>query len=118
MEVKEVQQLFKIVRDFFGYKAKNITYDIKRKEVSCLLYDSFFFECNINGRYGMYGRGINFGGYIVTSLLGEETPLNKDKKSICESLQNVDEYCRARLPDKFLNAYAKAYKKRFKIFKL
>lgn len=113
MEVKEVQQLYKIVRDFFGYKAKNIIYDVTRKEVSCLLYDSFFFECNINDRYGMYGRGINFGGYIVTSLLGKLTTLNSDKKSICEDLQGVDEYCRASLPDKFLKAYDKAYKKSF-----
>ena len=32
-----------------------------------------------------------------------------DEKSIKESLQIIDDYCRLRLPDKFLDAYYHAY---------
>ena len=36
--------------------------------------------------------------------------LNSDEESIKQSLHIVDDYCRLRLPDKFLEAYDKAYK--------
>ena len=109
----EAKQLYKIVKRFFGYKARNIEYNPEKKEVKCLLYDSFFFQCNTNDRYGMFGGGICFAKerFIIADFLGERCSLNSDKESIIESLQIVDDYCRANLPDKFLKAYYKAYKR-------
>lgn len=108
----KAEQLCKIVSKFFGYKAKNFTYDVEKKEVRCLLYDSFFFRCDTNDRYGMFGEGICFEKekFVLTDFLGKRCSLNSDNKSICESLQIVDDYCRTRLPDKFLKVYDKVYK--------
>lgn len=106
-------KLYRIVKKFFGYKARNVVYDTLTKEVSCVLYDSFFFECNTNERYGMFAGGIYLqkDKFILTDFLNERCSLNSDKESICESLQIVDDYCRKRLPDKFLKAYDKAYRR-------
>lgn len=116
----EAKQLYKIVSKFFGYKARNFTYNIEEKEVRCLLYDAFFFRCDTNDRYGMFGEGICFekGKFVITDFLGKRCSLNSDNKSICESLKIVDDYCRARLPDKFLEAYDIAYKKDVGRFRL
>ena len=107
------RELYKVVKKYFGYRARNVVYDSKTKVVSCLLYDSFFFGCHTNDRYGMFGGSIRYqkAGLTLMNFLGESCSLNSDKESICESLQLVDDYCRARLPDKFLRAYDKAYKK-------
>ena len=108
----EGKKLSRIVKKFFGYKARNVVYDSATKEVSCVLYDSFFFECDTNQRYGMFGAGIwlQENKFILTDFLNERCSLNSDKESIYESLQVVDNYCRTRLPDKFLRAYDKAYR--------
>lgn len=45
----------------------------------------------------------------LRSLLGRRCSLNSDEESIKKSLQIIDEYCRLRLPDKFLDAYYEAY---------
>lgn len=42
-------------------------------------------------------------------FLGNHCSLNSDRKSIEDSLKIIDDYCRLRLPDKFLDAYYKAY---------
>ena len=46
---------------------------------------------------------------IIIEFLGKICSLNSDAESIKESLQIIDNYCRLRLPDKFLDAYYKAY---------
>lgn len=107
------RELYKVVKKFWGYKARHVIYESDTKRVKCLLYDVFFFECDTNDRYGVFGGGIHYGkkSFTLVDFLGERCSLNSDKESICESLQLVDDYCRARLPDKFLRAYDKAYKK-------
>lgn len=85
----------------------------KKKEVGCMLYDSFLFTCNVNDRYGSFGCGIVLqnDAVAITDFLGKRTSHNNDEHSIKESLKMVDDYCRLRLPDKFLKAYDEAYKK-------
>ena len=46
---------------------------------------------------------------VITEFLGKRCSLNSDVQSIKKSLQIIDDYCRLRLPDKFLDAYYKAY---------
>jgi len=48
-----------------------------------------------------------FGFGII--LLENNYKWNRDEQSIKESLQIIDNYCRIGLPDKFLDAYYKAY---------
>lgn len=106
-----VDKLYNLVEDFFGYKSDMIAINSKKKEVSCILYNSFFLECDFNDEYGRFGAGICFGEqkYTITEFLGKRCSLNSDEKSIKESLQIIDDYCRLRLPDKFLDAHYKAY---------
>ena len=74
------------------------------------MYDSFWLRCNLNDQYGRFGAGLEIGKEgIIIEFLGEICSLNSDAESIKESLQIIDNYCRLRLPDKFLDAYYKAY---------
>lgn len=105
----DVSKLYDLVKDFFGYKANMRYLDSKTKEVVCILYDSFWLKCELDEQYGRFGAGISIGEGVVTEFLNKRCSLNSDEKSIKESLQIIDDYCRLRLPDKFLDAYYKAY---------
>lgn len=86
--------------------------DSENKEVGCILYDSFLLKCSIGDRYGQFGAGIALGDSIVpalTQFLGKRCSLNHDVESITADLLMIDQYCRLRLPDKFLEAYDKMY---------
>lgn len=105
----EVTDLYRIIKDFYGYKIKNISIDVEKKSVAGLLYDSFFFECDISDQYGRFGAGIEGNLYPITVFWGEHCSLNSDKRSIRHSLRKIDHYCTKQLPDKFLDAYNRAY---------
>ena len=64
----------------------------------------------MNDRYGRFGTAIKIGkDEVITDFLGESCSLDADEKSIKENLRIVDNYCRLRLLDKFLDAYYEAY---------
>lgn len=105
-----VDELYRLVESFFGYKIKMRGKNSEKREVFGILYDSFWLECELEDRYGMFGAGLRIGkGELITDFLGEHCSLNSDEQSIKESLQIIDNYCRLRLPNKFLRAYYKAY---------
>ncbi len=106
-----VDELYNLVEEYYGYKIKMRYLNPQNSEVGGILYDSFFLKCDLNDRYGRFGAGICFGErkYTVTEFLGKRCSLNSDEESIKESLQIIDDYCRLRLPDKFLDEYYKAY---------
>lgn len=109
----EGKELYNLVKDFYNYKIDMIGYNSLTSEVQGILYDSFLLKCNTNDRYGRFGCGLFLDNsqVAITNFLGKRCSLNSDKKSIEESLKLVDDYCRLRLPDKFLKAYDEAYKK-------
>lgn len=81
------------------------------KEVMGVLYDSFVLRFSLNDRYERFGAGIEIGnGVLLTMFLGEYCSLNNNDVDIKNSLDIIDNYCRQRLPDKFLIEYDKAYK--------
>lgn len=105
-----VHELYQLVESFYGYKCKMRGMDTEKKEVWGILYDSFWLSCDLNDRYGRFGAALMIGEEeIITNFLGKRCSLNSDEKSIKESLQIIDDYCRLRLPNKFLRAYYKAY---------
>ena len=108
----KVEKLYDIVEAHFGYRGEMSYMDRKGKEVGCILYNAFLFKCNIDDPYEQFSGGIILGddGQLLTEFLGKECSLDSDEESIKESLQVIDDYCRMRLPDKFLEAYDKAYK--------
>ena len=105
-----VNELYDLVEDYYGYKIHMKSLNSETKEVVGILYDAFVLKCDINDRYGRFGAGIDVGNEgTICVFLGKHCSLNSDEKSIIESLKLIDEYCRLRLPDKFLDAYYKAY---------
>lgn len=106
-----VDKLYDLIKEFFGYKANMRYLNSKTNEVVCILYDSFWLKCQLDEQYGRFGAGIMIGDGegVVSDFLNKRCSLNSDEKSIKESLQIIDDYCRLRLPDKFLDAYYKAY---------
>ena len=110
--ITDVNKLYDLVEDFYSYKAKMISLDDKKREVVCILYESFVFGFSIDEGTGVFGAGLMFNTReTLITLLGEPLATNGDEISIIETLKRIDNYCRVRLPDKFLEAYGKAYKK-------
>lgn len=107
----ETKRLYLLIKDFFTYKVKMQYMNTEKREVGGILYDSFYLICSLDDQYGRFGAGICLGErkYVITNFLGKTCSLNSDEESITESLKIIDEYCRLRLPDKFLDAYYKAY---------
>ena len=105
-----IYELYDLIEDYYGYKIHMRSLNSDTKEVVGILYDAFILKCDINDRYGRFGAGIDIGNEgTISVFLGKHCSLNSDEKSIKDSLKLIDEYCRLRLPDKFLDAYYKAY---------
>lgn len=101
-----LNELYYLVLEFFGDRVSKPYINSERQEMTCILYDSFVFKCEIDNRYGTFGGGILLdSSHVVTRFFGEQISLNSDKISILNSLKIIDDYCRLRLPDKFLEKY-------------
>ena len=107
----ETFELYDVVSRYYGYKIRNMYMDESKKEVGGLLYDSFFLRCNVNQRYGCFGGGIKFTTEycVYRSFLNKGCTTGGNQNSINISLKNIDDYCIARLPNKFIEAYNNAY---------
>ena len=106
----DVKRLYSLVKNFFGYKCNMIGINSESTQVTCFLYDSFVLRCELESQHKMFGAGLEIAnGIVLTDFLGKRCSLNNDEASIKESLQIIDDYCRLRLPDKFLDEYYKAY---------
>lgn len=106
-----IEELYDLIEDFYGYKVKMRFYNSKTDEVACILYDSFWLNCGLDNQYGLFEAGIVIGNGagVITEFFGKNCSLNSDVNSIKNSLQIIDEYCRLRLPDKFLDVYDRIY---------
>lgn len=103
MESDEFRDL---VDGFFGPRATQVEYSASTVVWTGTLYESFVFQCGLNGPYGTFGGGIQIApGEFFTTFLGTSLSLNSDRDSVLSSLRLVDEWCRLRLPDKFLERY-------------
>lgn len=85
--------------------------DAEKKEITFLLYNTFLIKCSLDERYNSFGAGIILEGqeHIITEFLGERCSLNNDEDSIKQNLIIIENYCKLRLPDKFVNAFEDAY---------
>ena len=104
-------QLSKLIRVFYGYKGLVLrTWDDEQK-IDFILYDSFSLSCGFN-EHGSFDAWINFPNELhTTQFVGYNCGLiENNEKDILIALQKIDDYCRLRLPDKFLEMYDKVYK--------
>lgn len=105
----ESGEFFTLIRDYFGAKIVDEAVDHSAVVLRCTLYESFKFECGLNGEHGEFGGGIEyFPGKFYTNFFGQRLSRNDDRDSILANLRLVDEWCRLRLPDKFLERYETA----------
>lgn len=108
--MNNIKEVNKMIRSVLGYKAKIMYIDSSKGEMAFIMYDSILFKCQLDQEHNTFGCGLQFGdGTISRYFLGKEISLNSDEQSIHESLEAIDDYCRLRLPDKFLDAYYQAY---------
>lgn len=108
--MKDIGDVIGIITNYLGYKA-NIQYcNREEREVVFVMYDSFLFRCGFDKPHDTFKCGLRLNEHISSiKLLGKTFSLNSDEQSIKNSLQMADDYCRLRLPDKFLEAYYKAH---------
>ncbi|MCH5268103.1 MAG: hypothetical protein J1E62_07140 [Lachnospiraceae bacterium] len=105
----EVIELYKLIKEFYGYKCRMIGINTESNQIECFLYDSFIMKCYIDNRSESFTAGIDMGGEILTDLLGRQCSSANNIKAIQECLRIIDDYCRLRLPDKYLDAYDEVY---------
>jgi hypothetical protein len=102
MSVLELRDLLK---KFFGSKVSDIQIS-KEEEITCVLYDAFVFKCDLNERYGCFrGRLMMDSIFSLSTLFNKTFSLDSDEESVITNFRMIDEYCRLRLPDKFLKRY-------------
>ena len=100
------EEFYGLVTGYFDVKASDVTFDAEEKVVSCVLYDTFVFTCGLNGEHGTFTGGIEYEpGRYLTVLLNQRLSFNTDRDSVLRNLAIVDDYCRLRLPDKFLLSF-------------
>lgn len=104
MNTRKFQQL---VRGYYGYKI-NILYEYELT-VEGLLYNFFRLTYSINDD-GTFQATLEIGHEgALERFLGKTCSTGSDVESIKESLQIIDDYCRMRLPDKFLDKHYQVY---------
>ena len=103
----EFVEFSKIVKLHYGYKLTSSTLNYETKTIECVLYDSFYIELSIGDRYGIFGGAIAIGMemFSLPLVMEHNITLNSNQKSIIANLNIIDEYCRLRLPDKFLEKF-------------
>ena len=101
------ENLYLFIKIYFDYKVEMQSLNSRTHEVWCDLYNSFLFICKCDELSKTFEGAILFGSdeIRITEFLGKRCQSADDPESIGKSLNMIDEYCRLRLPDKFLYAY-------------
>src|SRR5690625_7263516 len=97
-------ELYSIVVDHFNYKATVPYLNREEKEVTCTLYESFIFRCNVVGRYGTFGGKILMtDGNHITTFFGKSLSLNSDQSSIINNVEIVKHFYICKRQDNSLD---------------
>ena len=106
MSQVQFEQLVRVIREAIGGRGVIQAASPSTGDVWLVMYDAFSFKCGLDEQYGSFGIILPLGeNAAVRSFLGRDISMNADEKSVRESLALVDEYCRFRLPDKYLEAF-------------
>lgn len=100
------EQLARFIRGCIGDRGRVHISDSASGDIVFTMYDAFGFTCGLDDRYGSFGLILPVeAGAAIRTFLGREISMDSDPQSIRDSLELVDEYCRLRLPDKYLEKY-------------
>lgn len=108
-----LDNLYIFLRNYFGYKATVLGQWDSKQEIDLILYDTFSITCGFD-EHGSFGATLNLPKDLATTyFLGFDCSLiENNEESIKDALKKIDEYCRFRLPDKFLKEYDRVYKEK------
>ncbi|MEI3614492.1 hypothetical protein [Pseudogracilibacillus sp. SO30301A] len=113
MEKLSIKDVYFLVLNYYENKITNPMLNSQKGEMSFVLYDSFTFKLSVEERYGVFGAGLIIdSNQVLLEVLGEPLAINNDKDSIVNTLIKMENYCRLRLPNKFLEAYDRVYNKK------
>lgn len=108
MSTIDFEQLPRLLHEHFGSRADVISADSATGDVKFILYESFLFTCGIDSRYGRFGLVMLLDGIAVRTFFGKRVPMENDEGSIRASLDDIDRFCRLRLPEAFLREFSAA----------
>lgn len=107
----DLKEMYMLMIEYFGNKVSSQYINSEKQEIIAVLYDSFVFCFGIDDRYDLFSGGIVLDAeQVLTTFLGKKLSINNDKQSILSNFEIIDNYCRLRLPDKFLTEYDKINK--------
>ena len=106
-----LDELYCFIEEYLGYKVWVRSYNSATYEVEGILYESFFVVWHIDKNLNEFRAELRYGDsdHVITEFLGKKCVGKLEHKSIQKGLDIIDNYCRLRLPDKFLDAHYKAY---------
>lgn len=106
-----LDELYDFIKIYYGYKAQVLGKRDDEQEIDLILYGSFSITCGLD-EHASFGATINLPKKLATTyFVGFDCSLiENNEKDISHALKKIDEYCRLRLPDKFLKMYDKVYK--------
>ncbi|MDJ0338437.1 hypothetical protein [Cryobacterium sp. PH31-O1] len=103
-------EFYGLAVDFFGARMSSPTNDEAGRSMTGVLYDSFLIRCGYDEQKPMFGASICVSPQSGSrGFLGRSPSWSTDRDSLVEGLQLIDEYCRLRLPEKFLTVFDAAH---------
>ncbi|RKR75141.1 hypothetical protein [Frondihabitans australicus] len=107
-----VDDLYDLVEEHLGAIGSDFSYDSADQSVTCVLFETFELECGLEEPHGTFGATILLGRHRgASTFLGKPISLNSDPASIRASLDQIVDWCRLHLTDKFLAAFDAAHQR-------
>ncbi|MFJ3491368.1 hypothetical protein [Leifsonia aquatica] len=102
----DINDLADFIEGHLGDRVRLLGVSPSTRRIDFSLYDSFVFSAGIAEKTYTFGMALQLpGGFSAIRLLGQKFSINNEPESIARNLDMADEYCRLRLPDKFLEAF-------------
>lgn len=101
---EKIMNIQVMIKRIFGTKLSRWSYSMKNERLEGILYGALLLSCEFD-RYDTLGFALRVGDLPVTSFFGYRGLVKADPEAISEVHQHIDEYCRALLPDKFLERF-------------
>jgi len=103
-EENRIMTVQAMIRNMFGKKLSLWSYSLERERFEGILYGALHLSCEFD-RSNTIGFSIDVGGLPVTDFFGHSGLVFATPEGIAEAHGYIDEYCRALLPDKFLERF-------------
>jgi hypothetical protein len=94
------------LRSELGSRMSIQTVSPSTQDIVFVLYDAFVFKAGIGERHNSFGVIMLLPGKAsIRTFIGQDTTLCTGKDDARNALRAIDDYCRLRLPDKYLEAF-------------